>query len=79
MTKSQLSLVLNVIGSKRVARVFVHIQMKIALKISTSKQSTNFSPKPFLVSICIVPEAPYDHNNHSDFDYVVNDTCLTEK
>ena len=93
MTKSQLSLVLNVIGSKRVARVFwtnriakwslpeaiVHIQMEIALKISTSKQSTNFSPKPFLVSICIVSEAPYDYNNHSDFKYVVDDTCLTEK
>ena len=52
--------------------------MEIALKISTSKQRINFSPKPFLVSICIVSEAPYDHNNHSDFDYVVNDTCLTE-
>ena len=79
MTKSQLSLVLNVIGSKRVARVFVYIQMKIALKISTSKQSTNFSPKPFLVSICIASEASYDYNNHSDFNYVVDDTCLTEK
>ena len=79
MTKSQLSLVLNVIGSKRVARVFVHIQMKIALKISTSKQSIKFSPKPYLVSICNVSEVPYDYNNHSDFNYVVDDTCLTEK
>ena len=53
--------------------------MEIALKISTSKQSINFSPKPFLVSICIVSGAPYDYNNHSDFNYVVDDTCLTEK
>ena len=53
--------------------------MEIALKISTSKQSINFSPKPFLVSICIVSGAPYDYNNHSDFNYVVDDTCLTER